>query len=99
MNALRVQDDVGPRRGRRMGIGVCRRGAIVLVEEERQKIELHQRVAGVGLGVVCESGESLLERLLHSYNGNPGRELRARVRMWSDVPNGVMGSGGEVEGL
>jgi hypothetical protein len=36
-----------------MGIGVYVQGAIVLFEEERQKIELHKGVAGVGLGVAC----------------------------------------------
>ncbi len=36
-------------------------GAIVLVEEERQKVELHERVAGLGLvWCVRERRESLL---------------------------------------
>ena len=52
-HAQRVNFDVGPRQGRRMGIGVYVQGAIVLFEEERQKIELHKGVAGVGLGVAC----------------------------------------------
>jgi hypothetical protein len=56
MHAQRVNDDVGPRRGRRMGIGVYGWGAIVLFEEERQKIEFTRGWRGLGM-VWCVEGE------------------------------------------